>query len=418
MAATTTTSAAILKTQYTQDKVYWLAYKKNPEIGTARKDEKFVGDFKMIAAQIETPQGWGTTIQLAQNHLAPGVYKRFQMSRFDTYVVARVSGGALKAAENDEGALVQLWTREMDGGMLTMRRRWGCFWFRNGTGSIGQISAASNVGNNVVGLTLASDITNFAVGMTLQAAATDGGTLRSAGANAVVTAIDRLNSLLYFTNALNSYIAAVAPNDFLLVEGDNNNVPHGMKSWVPSSNIASNDSFLQLNRFIDPVRLAGQFFAAAGFSLREAVIEAMSRVDVEGADDIDTVWMHPRDRATLVKELEGKSVYMKSVTKGARTADGADLSADVGYDGIEVEFDGQKATIMSSVNCPRQEAYVGQWDTMGLTTLGPFPHIQDYDTLDFLRVFNDDSLEVRICGRGETECLAPAYWCHITGLGT
>lgn len=414
-AANFTASTAILKTQYTQEKVYWVAYKKNPEIATCRKDEKFVGDYKMIAAQIETPQGGGTTIPLAQAHLSAGIYKRYQLTRFLDYVVARVTSEMLGATANDDGALLRLWTREMDGALLTMRRQWGTMFFRKGTGSRGQISAGSNVQNNVVTMTLASDITNFAVGMVLQAQSTDGGTLRNAGANAIVTGIDRLNSLLYFTNGLNTYIAASAANDFLLREGDNNNVIHGMNGWVPNANIASTDSFLTLNRFSDPVRMAGQFFSAAGMTLREAVIEAMARVDVEGADDVDTVWMHPRDRATLVKELEGKSVYMKPVE---RTASIPESDAAIGFDGIEIEFDGQKSVVMSSINCPRQQSWIGQWDTIGLATLLPFPHIIDFDTLEFVRVYNDDSFEVRITGMGEMENLAPAFWAQATGLGT
>jgi hypothetical protein len=427
MAATTSTSGAILKSQYTQDKVYWIAYKKNPEIATCRKDEAFKGDYKYIAAQIETPQGGGVTVPLAQSHLAPGVYKRFQLARFNDYVVARVSGEALKAAEDDDGALVMLWTREMDGALLTIRRQWGTMFFRNGTGSRGAISSSSNVQTNVIGLTRASDITNFAVGMTIQLAATDGGTLRNSGANAVITAIDRLNSLLYFTNALNSYIAAAATGDFLLREGDNNAVFHGMNAWVPSANIANNDSFLGLNRFPDPVRLAGQWFDATGMTLREMVIEAMARVDVEQAEDIDTVWMHPRDRATLVKELEGKSIYMKTVSRSAEASDdtrkgqygdgAAELLGEVGYDGIEIEFDGQRAVVMSSINVPRGDCWVGQWDTVGLATLGPFPHILADDTMEYLRVYNDDSLEVRITGRGEMEVLAPAFWSHAVNVG-
>ena len=34
--ATTATSAAILKTQYTQPKVYWLSYKNNPSLANIR----------------------------------------------------------------------------------------------------------------------------------------------------------------------------------------------------------------------------------------------------------------------------------------------------------------------------------------------------------------------------------------------
>ena len=239
MSASTTTAAAILKTQYTQEKVYWISYKNNPTIATVRKDENFVGDYKMIAAQIETPQGGGVTIPLAQSHLAAGVYKRFQLTRRNDYALARVTGEAMKAADGTDGTLVQLWTREMDGAIHTVKRSAAIHWYRAGTGSRGQISAANGVGTNAITLARISDSTNFAIGLTIQLANTDGGTLRNSGANAVITKIDRLNGILTFGDILTNYIAAAQANDFILREGDLNGVIQGKAAWVPSTNVTA-----------------------------------------------------------------------------------------------------------------------------------------------------------------------------------
>jgi len=412
VAANTTTSAAILKTQYTQEKVYWEAYKRNPEISTSRKDESFVGDFKMVAVQIETPQGGGVTVPLAQSHLAAGVYKRFQLSRSNDFALARVTGEAMKAAEGDDGALVQLWTREMDGAILTIKRAWAVHFWRNGTGSRAQISG--NVASNALTVLVPTDINGFAVGMTIQATNGDGGALRSAGANAVVTKIDRMNGILYFGDILTNFIAAIANTDFILREGDNNAVIRGMNAWIPGSVAVTNTLFNNLDRTVDNVRLAGQALNAQGMTLREMIIESMARVDVEGGE-ADTVWLHPRDRATLTKEFEGKSIYCKEVEVMGKIP-GSD--AVMGFGALEAEFDGQRLTVMSSLNVTRQQVWTGQWDTVGLDTLGPFPHVIDYDTLDFVRVFNDDSFEVRVAGRGDIEVLAPAYWVHAYNVGT
>ena len=409
--ATTTTSAAILKSQYTQERVYWITYKNNPAIGSVRKDEAFIGDYKYVATQIETPQGGGITVPLAQSHLAPGVYKRWQLTRKNDYALARVSGEALKAAESDDGSLIQLWTREMDGAVHTIKRSWAIHFFRNGTGSRGQISSGSNVASSSITLALISDITAFSVGMTLQAANTDGGTLRNSGANAVVTKIDRANGILTFGDVLSNYIGAVAANDYLLREGDNNGVILGTSAWVPSTTV-TNTLFNNLDRSVDPIRLAGQPVNTQGMTLREAIIEGCARVDVEGGEP-DTVWLHPRDKATLVKELEGKSIYAKEVSA---TLEGVDAS--IGYDALEAEFDGNKMLIRSDINVRRQTGWVTDWKTWGLDTLGPFPHIVDYDTLDFVRVYNDDAFEVRVAGRGDVENLAPAYTAQLFNLGT
>lgn len=411
MAANTTTSAAILKSQYTQQKVYWIAYQNNPAIASVRKDEAFVGDFKMVAVQIETPQGGGITVPIAQLALAPGVYKRFQLTRRNDYALARVTGEAMKAAEGDDGALIQLWTREMDGSIHTIRRSWAIHWFRNGTGSRGQVSAGSNVSNAFVTLARVSDITNFAVGMPLQFANTDGGTLRSAGANITVTTIDRLNGILGFAAAVTGSIAAAQAGDFLLRSGDLNGVIQGMNAWTPTGAI-TNTLFNNLDRTSDPVRLGGQGVNAQGMSLRELLIEQIARIDVE-AGEPDVSWFHPRDKALLAKELEGKSVYFKEVSAGIKGSD-----ASISYDVMQAEFDGKKIMVRGDLNCPRGNNFTGQWSTMGLDTLGPFPHIVDYDTLDFVRVYNDDSFEVRVAGRGDVENLAPAFWAQGYNVGS
>jgi hypothetical protein len=403
------TAAAILKSQYTQDKVYWIALQKNKAIAKIRKDEKFVGDYKYCAVQIETPQGGGVTIQLAQAHLAPGVYKRFQLTRKLDFSLARVTGEAMKAAEGDDATLVQLWTREMDGAIHTIKRSWAVQFWRGGTGTRGIINSGVT-GNNVT-LSLTTDIQGFSIGMTLQLAGTDGGTLRNAGANVVVTKIDRLNGILYFADILTNYIAAAANGDFILREGDLNAVILGANAWVPSANVTST-LFNNLDRTSDPVRLAGQFKNSSGLTIRDSIIEDMARIDVEGGE-ADVVALHPRDRATLTKELDSKSIYFKEVTGSVKVGD-----AEIGYDAIEADFDGQRVEVMSDINVRRQESWVTQWDTWGLNTLGPFPHIVDYDSLEFQRVFNDDSFEVRVTSKGDMENLAPAYTVHSVGIGT
>ena len=133
--ATVALVSALLKDQYTQREVYWEAYKNNPELATVAKDEKFVGNVKQVAIQIETPQGGGVTVALAQSHLLPGSYKRFTLTRAQDFSFVRVDDQAMRAADTEDGSLVKLWTREMDGGILTIKRQWAVMFWRSGTGS-------------------------------------------------------------------------------------------------------------------------------------------------------------------------------------------------------------------------------------------------------------------------------------------
>ena len=411
MSQTATTAAAILRTQYTKDRVYWLSYDNNPEIATVDRHEDFGGDFYMVPVQTETPQGGSAGgFTQAQTNEAPSVFKRFQLTRKNDYAVARIDGEAWMAAQANTYALVELFTREVDGAIHTNKRSLAISFFRDGTGARGIIASAINA--DPITLSAQSDITNFALSMPLQAATGGaGGALRSAGATAVITKIDRLNGLLYFGAALNTFIAAVANGDALVRAGDNNNVMIGMSGWVPGANV-TNTLFNFLDRSVDPVRLAGQFYNAQGQSIRAALIEMIARVDVEGGD-ADHVWLHRRDQSLLVQEMEGKSYYQKSVEVPVPGSD-----QTIGFDVLEAEFDGHKVRIMGTINVPRGHCYVGEWETVNMYTLGMAPQIIDYDDLEALRVFNADSFEIRIVSRGDFGVKAPGYWCHGINLGT
>lgn len=413
MSATYATITAVTKTQYTQPKVYWIAYANNPDFGTINKKEDWAGDNYVIALQTETPQGGGLSVQTAINHLAPGQYKRFALTRVNDYGLARVSGEAIAATKTNQGALIDIWKREMDGAIHTVRRSACIHMWRDGTGARGFISAGSNVNSNVLTLSVPSDVSNFSLNLVCQAANGAGGTLRGSGANATVTAIDRINGILTFGGVTNlaATWTGLATGDALLREGDNNAVIKGFAAWAPTSAVAANDSFNGLNRSSD-TRLVGGYVNAQGMTLREAIIEGMSRVEFEGGD-ADTVWLNTRDKATLVKELEGKSVYQKQVSAPIKGS-----SASIGYDVMEAELDGQKVKVMSSVNVPRTHAYVTQWNTWQFASLEPAPHIIKDDGLDAIRVSNDDSIELRVCYRGDMGTFAPPYTQHLFNVGT
>jgi hypothetical protein len=414
--ATLTTSAAILKTKYTQPKVYWLAYMKNPAYATIRKDETFGGDSKVIAVQTETPQGGGVDIPTAQTNLNPGIYKRFTITRISDYGVARIQGQALKAAEGNENALLTLWKREMDGILHTVKRSAAIHLFRNGLGARGQISAGSNTGTATITLARVSDITNFAVGLKITVSATDGGATRAGGTQnpATIVALSRTAGTITLSGNWSTLITGAAPSDFIQRNGDNANTGPalmltGMQGWCPQTDPTAT-LFFGLDRSSDTVRLGGLRLDCSNTPIQEAAIEAIAMAEVEGAE-IDYIWLHPRDRATLVKELGAKVIYTKVTTaiKGS--------SANIGFDAIEVEFDGQKVKLMSDINVQRGTMWPTQWDTWTLESLGPAPQIMDFDSNQFLRTSNDDSYEVRVGYWGQPSNMAPAYTVNCFNVG-
>lgn len=427
--ATTTTSAAILKTQYTQPKVYWLAYKNNPAFAGIRKNEEFKGDYKAIAVQTEVPQGGGVTIALAQANAAPGIYSKFQLLRGNDFGVARVTGEAMKAAEDNEGALLDLWKREMDGILFTVKRSLAIHMQRNGTGSRGFISAGSNVGTPTVTLGLTSDVTNFAVGMTVQATNGDGGALRSAGATAVITGISRTLGTLTISGNWTAAVAAVAAGDYLNRNGDAINggtvgttsggVVAGRGAWItpgaPGSTYngyAIPASLWSLSRSSDPTRLAGNQLNGAQMPMQEALQEMAAIIQVEGGEGELICDQHPRDRANLAKELGGKVNYQRVETK-VKGSEGK-----IGFNALVVEMDsGLTVKVRADLNVQRGTFYMGDQEAECFESIGPAPQILDFDKNEFLRYSTDDSYEVRVGTYGNYSNAAPALWGNCQGYG-
>lgn len=423
--ATTATSAAILKTQYNQPKLYWLSYKNNPSWAQIKKDEGFVGDSKVIAVQTEVPQGGGASIALAQANANPSVYQKFILTRIEDFGVARVTGQALKAAGSDKGALLNLWQREMDGILHTVKRSLAIHMQRNGTGSRGQISAGSTVGSPTITLAVTSDVTNFAVGMTLQATNGDGGALRSAGATIVLTGINRTTGSLTAGGNWTASIAAVAASDFLIRNGDQVNgvgttVISGRGAWVPPADpgttyaptgYAVPATIFSLNRTSDVVRLGGLRLNMAGMPMQEALQEAAAMAQVEGVENDMVAYCHPRDRANFAKELGAKVVY----TREEKKIEGSD--ARIGFSSIRLETDAGNVKVFADLNVQRGSVYIGDPESEMFQSIGPAPQILDFDSNDFLRYATDDSYEVRVGVYGNYSNAAPAFWVNGQGFG-
>lgn len=417
MTATIASSAAILKTKYTQPKVYWEAYMENPMFASVRKDTTFDGNNKVIAIQTEAPTGGGFSIAQAQTNLGPGLYKNFLLTRIEDFGVARIKGQALRAAEKSTGALLDLWTREMDGIIHHNTRSAAINMGRTGTGSRGAISSGSNVATATITLANIADITNFYVGGTFQSSPTDGSALDSAGASATITKINRVTGQLTVGTTWSGQIGAIATGHFLYRTGDGaaggaNLMVSGIQGWIPpaASRPVSATTWFGLDRSSDDTRLAGLYLDGTNVPMQEILLEACAMVGVEGGR-VDRIWMHPRDRANFCKELGAKVSYIKSPVKVPGS------NASVGFKSIEITLDDADVLIGADINMPRGLCLVTQWDTWAFESLGPAPQILNWDSNDFLRVTNDDSYEVRTGYYGQVSNAAPAYSCLISNFG-
>jgi hypothetical protein len=316
----------------------------------------------------------------------------------------------------------------MDGILFTVKRSLAINMQRNGTGSRGQISAGSNVGTATITLALTSDITNFAVGMTVQAANGDGGALRSAGATAVITGINRTLGTLTVSGNWNASIAAIAASDYLVRNGDGLNggtvgtvasvLMAGRAAWMPPgdpgttySGYAVPASLWSLSRTSDVTRLSGLRLNAAQMPMQEAIQEMAAMIQVEGAENDLICDMHPRDRANFAKELGAKVVYTRMETK-VKGSEGK-----IGFSAIKLETDAGTVNIRADLNVPRGGFFMGDQESEAFESIGPAPQILDFDKNEFLRYSTDDSYEVRVGVYGNYSNAAPAYWGNAQGFG-
>jgi len=402
MTATIAGSSAILKVLYPKGEPEKELYNNYPALAMVKKDTAFEGESKTVAIMTESTQGASADFATAQTNVTQSAYRKFTVTRVEDFSVARVSGQALRAAKKDKGALFNLWENEMKSAMHTAMRSLAIHIFRNGTGSRGV--AASGTGTATVTLGTLTDVTNFAVGMKVQATNGDGGTLRSSGATATLTAIDRAAGTLTISGNWTSSIAALVDGDHLCRHGDNNAVITGMNAWFVGG--SSPATLFGLTRTVDPVRCAGQVYNATGVPMEEAVVEASARVYVEGGVP-NLMFVHPRDRANLVKSIGAKVTYERTES----------AEAGIGFDTIALDGDAGRIKIISDMNCPRNTAYMMQWDTCELASAGAAPQILDFDSQEFLRVSNADAYEVRIGSYVQFLTYAPAWGIRITNFG-
>lgn len=407
MTATLAASAAILKTRYPNGELPKELYQNNTFHALIPKATDFDGNNRVVALQTEHTQGASADFATALGALQQSKYSNFLVTRVEDFSIARIKGQALRAAQKDTGALVDLWENEMKSANMSATRSLAIQEHRSGNGDRGQIASGSTT--TIITLKSAdsdpsTDVTNFGVGMSLQFSATAGSALRSAGAKAVIIAIDRGAGTLTFASALNVLIPDIGATDFIYRAGDESAVITGINGWIPGG--ATPGTLFGLNRNPDPVRLAGQTFDCTGLPMGDALIEMAARVGVEGGMP-DYVIAHPRDVANLKKTLEGKVQYNRVES---------DI-AGISFRALEFEGDNGVLKVLADMNRPKRNPVLIQKDSWRLHSLGPAPGILDYDNNQFLRVASDDAYEVRVGSYVAEYCIEPAFQIQGTNWG-
>lgn len=410
----TTSMDAALKVLYTDQKVLQMVYKNNPFLAMIPKKEDFFGKHKPLPLVYGNPQGRSASFTRAQTRagVTSSKLKDFLLTRIKDYSLAQIDNETLEASKNDAGAFISAASLEIDGAINSLKRSQAIDLFRNGWGTIGQIGS---ILNKTITLKNIYDVVNFEVGQEYMLATTENsGALETlAGSDGLIlTAINRSTGVLTFGAAnVTATIATAAPDMYLSVRGDREDAANptmlkiaGLAAWNPYTAPTTGDSFFNVDRTADVVRLAGNRIDVQAFPIEEALIE-MESVTALAGGELSHCFLNPKKYGSLIKALGSKVVYVDAEVKIGGTA-------SVGFRGVLIQGDKNEIRVFSDHNCPYSTAHMINLENFSLETLGKHVRVIDTDGLQMLRISNSDGVEARYGYYGNMGCNAPLNSCN------
>jgi hypothetical protein len=408
--------SGILKELYDNQKVQWLTYKDNPALAMLHKEEKFPGKYYPVPVVYGLTQGASATFANAYNNQYSPSVAEFLVTRVADFSIASIDGQLLAAAQTDPGAFIDGAELMIDAAFQTAVNRIASAIFRNGAGTIGQITSVTFVSGTTytILLTNPDDAVQFEIGQTLVAVQFVDGSGTAPTDTAAITAVNRNSGVLTVTSATN--IASDWPTTYYLaVQGDlpnatNNNFQPsgstetnsllkiaGFAAWLPLSGPPVSDTFFGVNRNLDVQRLAGVSFDGTALSLEEALLQGTGRIALNGGR-VDTGICSYATYTALIISLGSKVQYID------------EKIGEIGFRGVQVNGANTVMSIFPDRNCPDGVVYCLEMDSWTLRSQNPAPHILKYmDEIEILRVPGVDSAELRVGMYGNLYCTRPGH---------
>jgi hypothetical protein len=404
MSADLTTYQDVLKEYYTKQRLIELMYQDAPLLATMPKADKFSGSKHIIPVRYGIAQGvnsqFTTARTLATNTSA--LFERFESVRVRKFLLARIDEETLRASKDDDGAFVEALTAEIDSVMMAGKRRLAYEMYRAGWGKVGVIGSVSG---STITLSDVDDVTIFEKGMVVAFGETESsGTLRDG--TLTVSGVNRASGVITFSATVTT-ITGITDGDIIFIDGERQSASSptrrcvvGLEAWLPQTAPDSSDSFLGVERDVDPTRLAGQRVSATGVPLEEALISGNVQVGREGGK-LDKYYMSYTEWARLEKGLGSRVVYGQVDVK----------EANIGFKSIVVNGPGGAVDCLADAFCPGKKVF-------GLSTKSwKLRYIDEMfinrgdgtDKLDILRVADDASYESAHAFFGNVECDAPGH---------
>lgn len=387
-AATATTHDAIIKHMYPDPNDVLIAmYENNTLFAFLKKSFDGYGKSWHMPVRIAHTAGRSHLFNKAKANKAASVVKEYQISITDNYSLYSVDGRLQRQTANSKGAFVEAFEFELDSAMDAMKRNMGYEPYLNGGGAIGQISATSNVATDTITLANINDIVKYEVNQPLVTSTADGTSGAVKLGQVTVESTDRdLGTVTVTAASWNdpAGIPTVAASDFIFTAGDFGLGIKGFEAWIPATAPTVGDSFFQLDRSIDAVRLAGsrQDLRVLG---PEEQIQKMCQVSVRNGGKLSHIFQNDLDFLALILALGSRRIVVNT-----------EVDAAIGFEGVKVATGVGTVEVYSDYNNTQGVGWGVDLDKWELKGPGQFPFIDARDGNKILREDSADAYEGRI----------------------
>jgi hypothetical protein len=343
---------------------------------------------------------------------SPSILQRWQCPWKQYFASANLSGMAVDQTRKESGAMVTAIKLEMDNGYKAIGSALGRMIYGNGGGSIGQGSTLSTTTgsantNDTLTLLNTSQAINFQVGQIINSASTNGLTGSVRAGSVTLISVDLDAGILQANVSWAAGITGFAAADYLFNQGDFNNYFPGMAGWFPngSNRPTSTDSFNGVNRFSDPVRLAGVYYTGSGAPIEESLVAAGVKTRKFGGKPKDAM-LNPLDFASCLKGMGGRVQY---------TTESAFNNAQIGFDAVKVSTGAGQITLYEDAYVASGQAYLLDLDTLVVPSMGPMPKnlSEEMTGLIWIPQTTSNTFIAQMGFRATTYCSAPSNNCSI-----
>lgn len=343
---------------------------------------------------------------------SPSVYNRWQCAWKQNFASANISGMAIDMTRTDKGAMVDAITREMDNAYKSLGQALGRAIYGNGGASIGQLNnvapATTNVAGDTVTLANPSQAINFQVNQIVNCAVTNGTTGAVSAGAVTLIAVDLIGGVLVGNVAWATAISGFANNMYLFNQGDFGNYFPGLAGWIPPSGSrpTNTDSFNGVNRFSDPIRLAGVYKAGNSAPMEETLIDGVILANKFGGKP-NKGFLNPQDFSNLLKGMGGRVQY---------TTDMAFENAQIGFSGVKIATPGGEVTLHQDPYCPQGQAWLLNLDEWVLASMGEVPKnlTEELTGNIWIPQLTSNAFISQMGYRATTYCAAPGHQCVVS----